>query len=146
MASLQVACSVLTFCYDLRATMRRIPWSLIQVIEEVRDLRNLIEAISTVLDKKHRCSGKTEWIGVEDLDELPMSDNITSVLATCLEELRFLESRVRPEHVQDALESRHKAFVQSLSWRMKDNETKESIVRLQRCKTALSLAISASNS
>lgn len=112
----------------------------------MRDLRNILEAIGSALDRKEYQCEKAASLGRESLETQSISYSVKSALAICLAELRLLESQVQPEHVQDVLESRTKAFLHSLSWRLKDNATKECIVRLQRCKPALNLAISASTS
>lgn len=137
---LQAACSILSFCYSVRTEMRNIPWSLIQIIGEVRDLRNLIETIEAVLDKS---SSHFKPDKVEASNEL--SDTITPVLSNCLAELQNLQNRIRPDRVDALLSSRRKAFLQSLSWNLGNDDAKESIKSLKRCKAALNLAINFHN-
>ncbi|KAI8724287.1 NACHT domain-containing protein [Fusarium sp. LHS14.1] len=137
-ASVQVACSILSCCYSVRTEMRKIPWTLIQIIDEVRDLRNLMETVESILgkDKTSDQPGTSETL----------ADSIKPVVATCLAELRAIESRIRPRDVETLLDSKRKALLQALTWRLKGDEAKESILGLQRCKTSLNLAISSYNS
>ncbi|KAI8686537.1 NACHT domain-containing protein [Fusarium keratoplasticum] len=137
-ASVQVACSILSCCYSVRTEMRKIPWTLIQIIDEVRDLRNLMETVESVL-------GKSETSHQPGTPE-KLADSIKPVVATCLAELRAVESRIRPRDVETLLDSKRKALLQALTWRLKGDEAKESILGLQRCKTSLNLAISSHNS
>ncbi|KAM6532634.1 hypothetical protein FALCPG4_005688 [Fusarium falciforme] len=74
------------------------------------------------------------------------ADSIKPVVATCLAELRAVESRIRPRDVETLLDSKGKALLQAMAWRLKGDEAKESILGLQRCKTSLNLAISSHNS
>lgn len=118
--------------------MRKIPWTLIQIIDEVRDLRNLMETVESVL-------GKNETSDQPGTPE-NLADSIKPVVATCLAELRAVESRIRPRDVETLLDSKRKALLQALTWRLKGDEAKESILGLQRCKTSLNLAISSHSS
>ncbi|RMJ16674.1 hypothetical protein CDV36_003668 [Fusarium kuroshium] len=135
-ASLQVASSILSHCYSVRTEMRKIPGTLIQIIDEVRTLRNLMETVESIVDKKSDRPGISE-----DTD-----DPIKPVIATCLSELQAVERRIRPQDIEELLGSRRKAFLQTLTWRLKGDEAKESILSLQRCKASLNLAISSHNS
>ncbi|RSM04434.1 hypothetical protein CEP52_006831 [Fusarium oligoseptatum] len=137
-ASLQVASSILSHCYSVRTEMRKIPGTLIQIIDEVRTLRNLMETVESILDKNEISDqpGTSEQRG----------DSIKPVIATCLSELQAVERRIRPQDIEELLGSRRKAFLQTLTWRLKGDEAKESILSLQRCKASLNLAISSHNS
>lgn len=141
--SLQVASSILSFCYDVRAGMNKIPWSMIQVIEEVRDLRNLIEGISSVFDRE-------DALHEMDAGQVEISQRLSETtrpaISTCVAELRALESRIKPEDVESLLGSKRKAFLQSFKWRLKGDEAKEAVANLQRCKATLNVAISSNNS
>ncbi|RSL60738.1 hypothetical protein CEP54_006563 [Fusarium duplospermum] len=137
-ASVQVACSILSCCYSVRTEMRKIPWTLIQIMDEVRDLRNLMETVESVL-------GKVETSDQPRSSE-KLADNIKPVIATCLAELRAVESRIIPRDVETLLDSKRKALLQALTWRLKGDEAKESVLGLQRCKASLNLAISSNNS
>lgn len=142
-ASLQVACSVLGYCYGVRSQMQKMPWTLIQIIEEVRNLRNLIEALESIL-----CGGEfSDNPGnhsAQKSETLPRG--IEPIISDCLAELRRLETRIRPEMVDLVLGSKRKALTQALSWRLKGDDAKESIRSLQRCKDALNLALNSHNS
>ena len=118
--------------------MRKIPRTLIQIIDEVRDLRNLIETIESVLVK----NDSSNQPGISKR----LVDSIKPVMASCLAELRAVERRIQPKDVETLLGSKRKALLQTLTRRLKGDEVKESILGLQRCKTSLNLAISSHNS
>lgn len=123
--------------------MKSIPFTLIEIINEVRDLRNVIETIesawSTVDRSQRNNLGPTQ-------NTLGLASAIIPIIANCLSELRDLENRVRPEQIHTLLESKRKVLLQSLIWRLKGNEAKEYIARLKRCKAALTLAITSDTS
>ncbi|KAJ4324089.1 hypothetical protein N0V84_004055 [Fusarium piperis] len=137
-ASLQVASSILSHCYSVRTEMRKMPGTLIQIIDEVRALRNLMETVESILDKNETSDQK-------GTSETP-TDNIKRVIATCLTELQTVERRIRPVDVEAILGSTRKTLLQTLTWRLKGDEAKESILGLQRCKASLNLAITCHNS
>jgi hypothetical protein len=142
-ACLQTTCSILTWCYGIRADMKSIPSTLIEIINEVRDLRNVIETIEYAWSKGNRSDrnglGPTQ-------NPLGIPSAISPIIANCLSELRDLENRVRPEQVHTLLMSKRKVLLQSLIWRLKGNEAKEYITRLQQCRAALTLAITSDTS
>ncbi|KAK0378058.1 hypothetical protein CLIM01_04604 [Colletotrichum limetticola] len=142
LAALQVASSILAFCYDVRSGMKKITWSLIQIIEEVRDVRNLIEAVQSVLDQGNLVESPVPDHGDTSLE---LSAKIKPALATCLSQLQALEARIKPELIPNLLDSKTKALVNSISWKLKLNDTKEFIANLQRCKEGLQIAITSHN-
>ncbi|KAK7448602.1 hypothetical protein Landi51_06278 [Colletotrichum acutatum] len=142
LAALQVASSILSFCYDVRSGMKKIPWSLIQIIEEVRDVRNLIEAVQSVLDQGNLVESPVPDHGDTSLE---LSAKIQPALATCLSQLQALEAQIKPELIANLLDSKTKALLNSMTWKLKLNDTKESIANLQRCKEGLQLAITSHN-
>lgn len=137
-ASLQVACSILSCCYSLRTEMQKIPWTLIQIIDDVRDLRNLIETAESILGK----NDSSDQPGISE----SLVDSIKPVMATCLTELQAIEQKIRPQDVETLLGSKRKTLLQAASWRLKGDEARESILGLQRCKASLNLVISSHNS
>ncbi|KAH6894746.1 hypothetical protein B0T10DRAFT_481038 [Thelonectria olida] len=142
-ACLQLISSILSTCYGVRAAIHTIPEMLAKVIEEVRDLRTLIEAFESGLHKDDSFDGM-EPMRLDASQKT--AESVRTALARCLDELRNLESRFRPENVEAVLESKRKAFLQSVAWKLKGNEVADSIANLQQCKADLNLAISSHNS
>ncbi|RBA09666.1 hypothetical protein FPRO05_05602 [Fusarium proliferatum] len=118
-------------------------WKALLTREEVRDLRNLIETIEPILGSQR--DPDNEDAGHRETSRL-MSHSIRPVVLSCLSELQTLESMIRPKQVDALLESKGKALLESLSWRLKGNDVTQSIANLQRCKTSLNLVISSHNS
>lgn len=142
-ACLQTTCSILTWCYGIRADMKSIPLTLIEIVNEVRDLRNVIETVESAWSKGDR-SDRNDQGPTQVLNGL--SSAISPIIVNCLSQLRDLENSVRAEQVHTLLGSKRKVFFQSLMWRLKGNEAKEHICKLQQCKTALTLAITSDTS
>ncbi|CVL00298.1 uncharacterized protein FPRN_08550 [Fusarium proliferatum] len=111
--------------------------------KEVRDLRNLIETIEPILGSQRDPDNED---AVHRETSRLMSHSIRPVVLSCLSELQTLESKIRPKQVDALLESKGKALLESLSWRLKGNDVTQSIANLQRCKTSLNLVISSHNS
>ena len=139
LAALQAAGAILSFCYQIRSSLRGISWTFIQVIEEVRDLRNILEAIQSSLDAAV-FSDDCQSVAKESTALL--AETLKPALSTCLVELRSLEQKINPTRVEAILESKTKGFKEALSWLLDSGETKNSIARLQRCRVSINLAIS----
>ena len=142
-AVLQATNSVLTLCYKIREGIRKTPWTFIQIIEETRDLRNIIEAIQLALDEPalSKEENSAQYRAAQDL-----SDFTKGPLSACLEELLAIESKIQPRSVERCLEYKRKALIHSIGWQLKEGEAMESIARLERCKNSLSLAINSHSS
>jgi hypothetical protein len=142
-AVLQATCSLLSVCYDFRAAVRKAPSSLHRVIEEIRDLRNILESLQRISDDIYS-PGKTNPEIKVSFERLCESDK--GPLATCLQELAALEAKIIPASYVGSSVSQRKALIRILGWRLRDREVKASLERLERCKKTLSLAITADQS
>jgi len=137
-AIIEASGAILKLCYHVRSGLKKVPWSLIRIIEEIRDLRNITEAIQSAVDA----------VAVEDDNGVSQRflEAINSPLLDVKSELAALERRILRVPIEDLVESRWKAFTQSLTWELREQETKEHLARLERCKASLSLAITSQNS
>lgn len=156
---LQASGTVLNLCTKIRAGLRKVPWSLIQITEEVRALRDIAEAIQSALDRR-RSSAPGDDGGdggdgvagsnypIDNGDEITrrFCQAIHEPLIAVVSELAALESQLLRIPVETIAESRWEAVKHSISWNLGEQETKECIGRLERCKSSLSLAIASQNS
>lgn len=102
--------------------MRMMPGTLVQIIDEVRTLRNLMETVESILDK----NGASDQPRTSE----KLGNGIKPVIASCLAEFQAVERRIRPQDVEELLGSRRKALLQTLTWRLKGDEAKESNLSL----------------
>lgn len=136
LAVLGATTSLLSVCYGIRRGLRSAPWALIQIIEETRDLRNIVEALQSTLDGNDQVIGpSTELFG----------NAIRAPLAACLAEVSSLESKIQPSSLESIMKSKKSAMLHAVTWHLKDGEARESIARLDRCKNSLVLAITSKN-
>jgi Fungal N-terminal domain of STAND proteins len=88
---LQAANSVISVCYDYSAAIRNAPWGLQSLTEEVKSLRNVLEALEQLAEK-------SESPGPAADSRLPMLTLLcepnVGLLATCLTELETLEKKL----------------------------------------------------
>ncbi|EXK83840.1 hypothetical protein FOQG_11998 [Fusarium oxysporum f. sp. raphani 54005] len=143
LACLQTSFSILSCCYSLRAEMRTIPHTMIEIMEEVRSLRNLMEILEPVLHGKEALDDKDS---PQQAASQGLSNTIMPVIEKCLSELRALQERIHPERVKAILESKRKALLQTVTWRLKGSEAHDAIFNLQKCRASLNLVISSHNS
>jgi hypothetical protein len=119
---------------------------LIRITEEVQALRDIVEAIQSALDRRR--SGNSMGEKSDGGDEITrrFCQAIHEPLLAVRSELAALEARISRVPIEDITESRWKAMRHSVSWGLGEDETKECIDRLERCKGTLSLAIASQNS
>ncbi|KAK0624597.1 hypothetical protein B0T17DRAFT_245852 [Bombardia bombarda] len=134
-ALMETSGALLSFCYRLRQGLRKVPWQLIRIIEEIRDLRNITEAIQSAIDNEasgSRCEN--------------LCRSIQGPLAATTDELLVLEKKLRFMSVDGIMESKRKIVAHAIIWQVKDREIRECIARLERCKSSLNLSITSQNS
>ncbi|KAM7211112.1 hypothetical protein V8F06_013508 [Rhypophila decipiens] len=129
---LQASGAVLEVCYHIRSAMRKVPSSVIRIIEEVRDLRGITEAIQSGLDNYDDPNQE-----ITNQFCRAISDPVTTVVG----ELAALEKRLLRVPIEELVESRWKTLKHTIAWELEERETKEWIARLERCKASLNLAI-----
>jgi hypothetical protein len=138
-AVLQATNAVISLCYDFRAALQHTPWALTRTIEEARDLRNVLETLENLSkalqDDKSRNSKRMPSFQLLCEPEGPLD--------TCLRELTHLTSKIIPPSSVERPDSKRRALIRALDWKFKDADAKTSLERIERCKSTLSLAITA---
>ena len=131
-AVLQAANAVISLCYDFRAAIKNSPWALTRILDEVRDLRNVLETIEQLSP------------GAEERPLLQMLiDPKYSPLTACFYELSALEQKINVTSNTTWPFKKRIALAKAISWKLNENEVKECLAKIERCKSTLSLAITA---
>lgn len=87
-AVLQATTAVLSVCYDYRSAIKHRPWGLAKAIEEVRDLRNVLESLERISTKSDDGSDSR----LVNLRLLCKKE--TGPLQGCVAELHQLEKKI----------------------------------------------------
>jgi hypothetical protein len=134
---LQATTTLISVCYDFRAALKNEPWSLTNIIHELKSLRIIIESLE---ENSHgRGSPKDRNKSDRSADEQP--DATGGALAICHQEGAFLDKQIRGSSYSAAKRSTRNAFLQALRWQLRERDVEECIGRIERCKTLLSLAL-----
>jgi hypothetical protein len=144
-ALLQATTTVISICYDFRACIKNIPWSLTRVIDEVKSLRNVLETLEELSQSHLNTDVKRRPVF-----EL-LCDQENGPLVSCERELGHLEEKVMGKGWVEKVggvvggkdRGKRQAFMKAMGWRLKDGDARECLDRIERCKNTLSLAISA---
>src|SRR5215471_14142708 len=86
---LQAINTVISICYDYRATIKDCPRRLTRVMEEIKDLRNVLESLEKLAAKAEMEEDATENARLPALKLLCQVDQGT--LDVCLKNLEFLK-------------------------------------------------------
>lgn len=114
---LQAAHDVITICYDFRAACKGRPWSLSRVLDQVMDLRSVLERLEKIAAEHDGTSNKSQ-----DAMRLLCASN-SSPLVACEQELRALQKLLLPSKV------RRKAWNQAICF---DRESRLAFEGLRR--------------
>jgi len=137
-AILQATSAIISLCYDFKAALKNEPWSLTTTINGLKDLRNVLEKLEELTQNFNMPLSSSN----RPIFEL-LSNSDDGPLVICERELSFLEKKIRASTYSEINGSRSKAILQALRWQFKDKDAKECMDRIERCKTTLSLALSA---
>lgn len=132
---IQATTAIISICFDFRAALNDIPWSLTRLLDELKGLRNILESLDEMATglKKASSTHQTALESCLDSDSGPLS--------ICLQELNGLETRLKLSGLAGLTGKRKVAAIKVLRWRLKDKDAKECLDRIERCKSALSLAL-----
>jgi hypothetical protein len=133
-AVLQVANSVISICYDYRVALRKSPWALTRVLDEITDLRGILEAIERL------STSDTQFVNSKHLEET--CNLIHGPLSTCMAALNYLEGLLGSSSLSSPTTSRWRALSQAVTWHFKDKEITGILETIDRCKNTLKLAVS----
>ena len=133
---IQAANTVISICYDFRAALKKSPWALTRVLDELSDLRSVLEN----LENLYNSSTPPSPSGTA---KSPTSQkSISGPLSTCLAALNHLEGLLGSS-LLTRRNSKWQALTEAVTWQFKDNEILEILNRIERCKSTLKLDIAA---
>lgn len=133
---LQATTAIISACYDFRAALKEIPWSLTRLVEELKGLRNILETLDELAMNLDNAS-KSEHRSALETCLHPES----GPLMICRQELNILEKKLNLSGPVGVTGRRRNAAIQVLGWQLKEKDAKECLDRIERCKSALSLAL-----
>src|SRR5882757_6351838 len=135
---LQATTAIISVCYNFRAALKDVPWSLTRIVDELRCLRNILESLEELaqdLDEPSGLERRPVFASLSDPDNGP--------LVICLRELRILHGKLNSSNYPGTAGLKRKSALQAIGWQLKDRDAKECLERIERCKTTLSLALTA---
>ncbi|PSN71840.1 hypothetical protein BS50DRAFT_236580 [Corynespora cassiicola Philippines] len=137
---LQLANSIISICYDVRANLNKAPWSLTRVADEIKDLRNVLEQVEKASERLDQsCTADSKQLCVFKLLVEPEN----GPLARCHEELAILEKKIVSSYGHRTSISKQRAFLQVMGWQLKESDAKACLARIDRCKSTILMALTA---
>jgi hypothetical protein len=136
-AVIQATSAVVSICYDYSSAIKGASWELIKIIDEVRDLRNVLESLERL--------ARQEESSKPAISRLPslrlLCEPETGVLAQCLTDLHDLDKKLRPSGYPAG--SKRRALIQASGWPFKKGAVEKTLAHIGRLKATLTLAITA---
>ncbi|KAJ9612465.1 hypothetical protein H2200_004062 [Cladophialophora chaetospira] len=137
-AVLQAANTIINVCYDCKSAMSGAPWALTYTINELQDLRHVLETLDRLAEKDEKSLGNLKQKRSLEL----LCEPGKGPLDSCRRELQHLKVLIgiEPDGVTT---STGRAFIRAMQWQFKEKALKQCLERIERCKTTLALAITA---
>ncbi|KAI0425674.1 hypothetical protein F5Y09DRAFT_352082 [Xylaria sp. FL1042] len=133
---LQATTAIITTCYDFRAALKKAPWSLTKIVEELKSLRSILEGLDELaLDWE-----KPARFGMRPALEMCMNPD-NGPLVICLREVTNLGQKLKFSSYAGITGRRRMAAIQALGWQLTEKDAKGCLERIDRCKNTLSLAL-----
>ncbi|KAF8249250.1 hypothetical protein K440DRAFT_598963 [Wilcoxina mikolae CBS 423.85] len=137
-AVLQATNAIISVCYDYSTSVKGSSTELSRVTEEVKSLRNVLEAVAQ-LAQKAESADPTAGSQLPTLKSFCEPD--VGQLAVCLVELNALKDKLAPPDWSGQEGSKRRRLVQALGWPLKEGETKKTLENIERFKATLNLAL-----
>ena len=137
---IQVTTEIGSLCCNYLATAKGAARSILEVVDELKSLRNVLESLENLLRSSKETDPATK-------------SQYATIMALCdvengpvAKELKYLDKKLRPSNWASRDGSKRKALVQSLTWPLKEGETKKAKPRrrwknIERLKSTLELAL-----
>ena len=137
-AVLQAANTIISICCDYSAAIKGASWELPKVTKEVRSLRDVLELLAALAKRAENADPSADAT-LPALIQMCNSD--TGPLAMCNDELESLKKKLEPPKWTGPATSKRTALMQTLSWPLKEGETKKMLRNMERYKTTLNTAL-----
>ena len=132
-AVVQISGTVISYCYDYRKSVRSAPRDLARVLDEVSDLRNVMERLIRLVDDDVASGGRY----------LPAVEQMTrknGPLERCQADLETIKARL------ESPLSAWKAFGKHLTWPLQEKDVLKSLETITRTKSIIESALAIDNS
>lgn len=140
MTLLQAANGVIHLCFDYANTVKGATQAISGLLDEIKSLRNVLESIERLLANS------------ENPDTAPANE-LKEVAALCdredgpiAKELKLLHEKLRLPDWAGQNGSKRKVLMQSLTWPLKEGDTKKILEKIDRLKKDLELALTVDQS
>ena len=138
-AVLQITSSIISVCYDYNAAVKSVPWELPRFLSELESLR-------TVLQKLEPLAKQAELTRTPNDSRLPAFSGLCAPngpLQRCHQDLEKLESTLKSPKWIEGYGPKRTAFVQALSWPLKEKDSGKALKGIREYKNLLSFALQA---
>ena len=137
-AVLQAANTIIDICCDYSAAIRGASWELPKVTKELQSLRDVLELLKGLAKRAENADPTADA-------RLPavirICDSDAGPLAMCNAELESLKTKLEPPKWTGPVTSKRTALMQTITWPLKEGETKKMLQNMERYKTTLSMAL-----
>lgn len=146
-AVLQATGKVIAICYDYKSCASDSSWELPRIIDEIKGLRNVLEALEKLASEIDVAQpGAKARLPTLQLLCGPKDGQESGLLDLCLEELTKLKDRLAPPKWFGPQGSKRQALGQALRWQMNRGDNIKMLETIGRFRDLLSLALTADQS
>lgn len=132
---IQATNGVVLLCYNYAAAAKGAAQTISAVIDEMKNLRGVLESLEQLL----RSFEDTEPSKIMPLETITaLCDQEEGPI---VKELKYLEEKLRLPGWAGQDGSRRKVLMQSLTWPLKEGETRKTLQNIERLKSTLELAL-----
>lgn len=132
-AVLQLSGTIISHCYDYRKSLRSAPRDLARMLEEVSDLRNVLERLVRLIDDDV-ASGRGYLPSVGEMTRK------NGPLERCQSDLESINASL------ESPLSEWKAFGKRLAWPLQEKDLLKSLETIKRTKSLIESALTIDNS
>lgn len=132
-AVLQISGTIISHCYDYRKSLKSAPRDLARVLDEVSDLRNVLERLVRLIDDEV-ASGRGYLPSVEQMTRK------NGPLERCQSDLESINASL------ESPLSEWKAFRKRLAWPLQEKDLLKSLETIKRTKSLIESALMIDNS
>lgn len=129
--------SIVAVCYEFRSALKDTPWSLTDIVDEIRDLRNILETLERISEQQ--TSNPVDKSRLRSLNVICEPE--TGPLASCVKVLLSLQKKIEPRACSGKVPSKRRALMQVMGWQLNESETRATLQRIERCKSTIILAL-----
>ena len=142
-AIIQAINKTLSICLSFRAALKECPSGLIRIIEETRSLRDIFEALQLALDSSVNVRSTAGGSAIYE----KVWESISDIIPQCRVVLDELDHQIGTSlPAASAPVTTGGRIAASIRWQWKEPQVRSYLERLERCKSRLTLGLSAHQS